>query len=172
MFVFTRTKKDGAERVPESEWKVIEAISSTFPSTLDVTTARISDGPLKDLLLLQIDPTIKAVLIRAKLLGETRDYWLPVRFADGTEKKKAETEKKPKPVYTDEKRTEMLAKAEEIGITAAAKAYGVPWQTIAQLKRWAVKSGNVTAKKKNPFCTRKEPEKKIQRMLKKSKNKL
>ena len=135
-YVFTRTKKDGAERVPEEEWKAIEAISSTYPSSLDVVTCRIIDGPLKDLPILQIDPAVKAVLIRMNLLGETREYWLPVRFADPSDKKPKE-----KVVYTDEQRAEMLARAEKVGVKAAADAFGVPWQTIAQLRRWAAKSG-------------------------------
>jgi len=54
-----------------------------------------------------------------------------------------------KVVYSEEQRAEMLAKAEEIGVKAAADAYGVPWQVIAQMKRRAAEAAaGVSAEKK------------------------
>ena len=51
--------------------------------------------------------------------------------------------------YTQEEQAAMLAKAEEIGIHAAAREYGVAWQTLAFMKRRANKeAGNPPAEKK------------------------
>lgn len=175
-YIFTMTKTGGAERVPDSEWDIIEAISSKMPSVLDESTEQIADGPLKGLPVSRADLKNRAVLIRAKLFGFTRDYWLPVRLAEdlraadapvpeekpaeGSEEKAGEkakgrkpaagkAAKKEKAAYTEEQRARMLAKAEEIGVKAAADSFGVPWQVIAQMKRRAAEAAaGETAEKK------------------------
>ena len=204
-YVFVKTKTEWAEKVPDNDWRIIEAIGSREPSTLDIRTRQIVDGPLKGLLIYRIDPTVKAVLIRANLLGETREYWLPVRFSDGVPEKREEkaekVEKEEKEekeagakqgerveeaagsssgeekkgrkknalsAYTDEQKAEMLEKAAEIGVKAAAKAFGIAWQTIAQMRRWcsgtgAGESAEMEAVRGNPpaeEAVREEPLKK------------
>ena len=79
-YIFLPKPIRGAEKVPTAEWNVIEALSDSHQSTLDTKTGRIIDGPLKGLLILRVNPALKSVCIRAKLLGVTRDYWLAVRF--------------------------------------------------------------------------------------------
>ena len=56
--------------------------------------------------------------------------------ADSGDREK-HTAKKPKNVFSDGQKAEMLARAEEVGVQTAAKEYGVPWQMIAQIKRRA-----------------------------------
>ena len=172
-YVFTMKNVVGAKKVPDNDWAVIEAISSPQPSTLDVKTGKLVSGPLKNLLILQINPALKSVLIRARLLDTTRDYWLPVRFAiqeDGkTEAAKAdetagdangqdakassgqdeetvaekkhlsrkkikdrEDEEMPKKAanYTEEQLQSAVEKAKEIGIHAAGREAGIPWQAV------------------------------------------
>ena len=141
-YIFTMTRTSGAEKVPEAEWKVIEAISDSHSSTLDVKTQKIIDGPLKDLLILKINPVLKSVCIRAKLLGVTRDYWLAVKFVDATDdnstinvvesknSKAGEGRKMAKTTYTDEQIEQAIEKAKEVGIHAAGKELGIPWQAI------------------------------------------
>ena len=172
-YVFTMKNVVGAKKVPDNDWAVIEAISSPQPSTLDVKTGKLVSGPLKDLLILQINPALKSVLIRARLLDITRDYWLPVRFAiqeDGKTKadqadetagdangqdakassgqdeetvaeKKHQNRKKIKDredkemlkkaaTYTEEQLQSAVEKAKEIGIHAAGREAGIPWQAV------------------------------------------
>ena len=138
-YIFTMTNTHGAEKVPDTDWKVIEAISDSHPSTLDTTTQNIIDGPLKGLLILRINPALKSVCIRAKLLGMTREYWLAVRFADDgkaknvvkSEDKETEDKKMAKKAdYTDEQIQKAIEKAKEIGIHAAGQELGIPWQTV------------------------------------------
>ncbi len=199
-YVFTMTRVGGAEKIPDSDWKIIEAISDKNPSTLDVNTGKIIDGPLKDLLILRVNPALKAVLIRARLLGVTRDYWLAVRFRDGsqeedpipdsdsattgaktdTQKKKTknninkstkksikkETKKntteggkmgKDQKTYTDEQIQAAVERAKEIGIHAAGREAGMPWQVVMAAAR---KAGvEITPKQVN----RKQEEKKKQK---------
>ena len=173
-YVFTMKNVVGAKKVPDNDWAVIEAISSPQPSTLDVKTGKLVSGPLKDLLILQINPALKSVLIRARLLDITRDYWLPVRFssaqadseakadqADETagdtngqeakatngqdeetvaekkhlsRKKIKDREDKEMPkktaTYTEEQMKSAVEKAKEIGIHAAGREAGIPWQAV------------------------------------------
>ena len=130
------TNTHGAEKVPEAEWKVIEAISDSHQSTLDMKNQKIIDGPLKGLLILRINPALKSVCIRAKLLGVTRDYWLAVRFKSAEEKadkaekaddekaadvvelkeSKGESKKMAKTTYTEEQINQAIERAKEIGI--------------------------------------------------------
>ena len=69
----------------------------SHPSTLDVKAKKIINGPLTGLLILRVNPSLKSICIRAKLLGVTRDYWLAVRFKSAEEKadktEKADDEK-------------------------------------------------------------------------------
>ena len=56
-----------------------------------------------------------------------------------------------KPDYTPEQQAAMLARAEEIGIHAAAKEYGIPWQTLTHMKRRVEKeAGQVPARAEKP----------------------
>ena len=150
-YIFLMTKAPGAEKVPETDWKVIEAISDSHPSTLDVKAKKIIDGPLKDLLILRVNPSLKSVCIRAKLLGVTRDYWLAVRFKSAEEKadkaekaddekaadvvkskgrKAGEGKKMAKTTYTEEQINQAIERAKEIGIHAAGQELGIPWQSV------------------------------------------
>ena len=167
-YIFMMTKAPGAEKVPDSEWKVIEAISDTHTSTLDVKAKKIIDGPLKDLLILRVNPSLKSVCIRAKLLGVTRDYWLAVRFKSAEEKadkaekaEKADDGKAADVVksrrrkagevktmeYTQEQIDEILKRAEEVGIHQSAREYSVPWQKV---QGWAKKAGVMDKVSKKP----------------------
>ena len=103
----------------------------------------MQDGPLKDLLILQVNPSLKSVCIRAKLLGVTRDYWLAVRFKSAEEKaekaddekaadvvelkeKQQEGKKMAKTTYTEEQINQAIERAKEIGIHAAGQELGIP----------------------------------------------
>ena len=141
-YVFTMTKVSGAEKVPEQEWALIEAISDKKPSVLDVISKKIIDGPLKDLLILHINPALKTVCIRARLLGIARDYWLAVKFGYSVSNPRAsenQTEGQPednnttKIMIVEENNMDMnilFDRAKEIGMHAAAAEAGIPWQKI------------------------------------------
>ncbi len=143
-YIFMMTKAPGAEKVPDTDWKVIEAISDSHPSTLDVKAKKIIDGPLTGLLILRVNPALKSVCIRAKLLGVTRDYWLAVRFKSAEEKaddgkaadvvelkeKQQEGKKMAKTTYTEEQINQAIERAKEIGIHAAGQELGIPWQAV------------------------------------------
>lgn len=148
-YIFTMTNTHGAEKVPEAEWKVIEAISDSHQSTLDMKNQKIIDGPLKGLLILRINPALKSVCIRAKLLGMTREYWLAVKFVDdgkAVESKHKDTEGK-KMEYTQKQIDEILKRAEEVGIHQSAREYNTPWQKV---QGWAKKAGVMDKVSKKP----------------------
>ena len=46
-YVFTTQYVPGTVRVPEDEWKMIEALSNPQPSVLDHANRSVSEGPLK-----------------------------------------------------------------------------------------------------------------------------
>ena len=158
-YIFLPKMISGAEKVPAAEWNVIEALSDSHPSTFNTRTKQITDGPLKGLLILRVNPSLKSVCIRAKLLGVTRDYWLAVRFstptpndpekvgqdaekvggdgdgkaADVVELKDSnagEAKKMAKATYTEEEINAAIELAKEIGIHKAAKELGLPWQAV------------------------------------------
>lgn len=151
-YIFLMKRGGSAEKVPDADWKVIEALADPRLSTLDVSSQQIVDGPLKGLLILRINPALKSVCIRAKLLGETRDYWLAVRFgtaaADDREtaaemnqqnqnqqnkqsrQSKTAEENNMAKAYTEEQLQGAIERAKEIGIHAAGKEVHIPWQAI------------------------------------------
>ena len=162
-YIFTSTKMIGAEKVQDSEWRVIEALSDKNPSTLDISSGKIIDGPLKGLLILNINPMVKAVLVRARLLGVTRDYWLAVRFVKNADEliKVSESEKTAdtgasgttgfaeEAPALEEPMMQAIERAKEIGMHAAAQETGIPWQSI----RFAAKKAGIEI---TPKMTRKK----------------
>ena len=52
--------------------------------------------------------------------------------------------------YTKEQEAQMIARAEEIGVRAAAAEYGVNWQVVAGMKRRAKNGGKEAAEEKKP----------------------
>ena len=52
--------------------------------------------------------------------------------------------------YTKEQEAQMIARAEEIGVRAAAAEYGVNWQVVAGMKRRAKNGGKDAAEEKKP----------------------
>ena len=168
-YIFMLQKASRAEKVPEAEWAVIDALSDPHPSVLDRETGTITDGPLTAVQDYITGTTDTTVQIRVSLLGESRLYRLPVAPPEGeagdapaedAEKtgeegnqernigpsvEETDADKKGKSAYTEEQKAEMIARAGEIGVRAAAEEYGVPWQTIAQFKRRAKEADRRTA---------------------------
>lgn len=149
--VFTLVKTRGAEKVPEEEWQVIEALSDPKPSAAD-EAGNLLSGPLKAIAgAVSVDPVRKVAVVRASLLGEERRYEVAVEIAqpDGnmveseagkTTGKTEEPAMAKKSAYTGEQKAAMVARAEEIGVRAAAKEYGVAWQVVAQFRRRAAEA--------------------------------
>ena len=77
-YVFTMQFTPGARKVPDAEWKIIEAVSDPHPSTVDQRKRKVVEGPLKSIedmiSVIQAD----RVKVTAMILGEERSYWLPV----------------------------------------------------------------------------------------------
>ena len=152
-YVFMMQWALGTEKVPDEEWAVIEAVSDPRLSVADPSDGKILEGPLK-----RIEKKVTAVkgnraLVEAVIFGKKRKYWLKIQTAGegepepaGEENNREEkTVKKTKTAYTDEQRAEMLARAEEVGVQAAAKEFGVPWQVIAQFRRRAAEKAAAAA---------------------------
>lgn len=168
-YVFMLQYAPGAVPVPEDEWKMIEAISDPAPSTLDFANRKIVEGPLQ-----AVEGNITAfeenrIRVYANLLGENRWYRLAVvpfvpeaaeEGSDGTiaaegagETAKGEKEDMSEIArsgYTKEQEAQMIARAEEIGVRAAAAEYGVNWQVVAGMKRRAKNGGKEAAEEKKP----------------------
>lgn len=77
-YVFTMQFTPGARKVPEAEWKIVEAVSDSHVTTVDQRKRKVVDGPLK--LIEKSISVIQAsrVKVSAMILGEERTYWLPV----------------------------------------------------------------------------------------------
>ena len=160
-YVFLLQPASGAVKVPDEEWAVIEAISDPHPSAADPAEGTIRSGPLKRIAEKIAAVEERRVLVEAELLGEKRRYWLAVRPADGEEPeekpeakpkpagkpkdREEKTVKKGKAAYTEEQKAAMMARAEEIGVQAAAKEFGVQWQVIAQFRRRAAEKAAAKA---------------------------
>ena len=168
-YVFMLQYAPGAVPVPEDEWKMIEAISDPAPSTLDFANRKIVEGPLQ-----AVEGNITAfeenrIRVYVNLLGENRWYRLAVvpfvpeaaeEGLDGTiaaegagETAKGEKEDMSEIArsgYTKEQEAQMIARAEEIGVRAAAAEYGVNWQVVAGMKRRAKNGGKEAAEEKKP----------------------
>lgn len=159
-YIFMLKPVPRAEKVPDAEWKVIEAVSDPRISRADFSRGKITDGPLKTIEDLISEISAYRVKVSAVLLGKLREFWLPVRGAEeiqtapetenisthetggdngnsGTDKgigeEKSVAGKKTE--FSEEQIAEMLSRAEEIGIHAAAKEFSVPWQTLAMIRR-------------------------------------
>ena len=137
--------------VAENEWKIIEAISDIHLSTLDPDTGQIVEGPLKEVnhLITQIDGD--CIQLTVELLGVQRQYWLRVSLissavTESTIETTVEEDRtmKQKAEYTQEQISAMLKRAVDIGIHAAAKEYGIAWQTLMRMKQIA-ESGDLSA---------------------------
>lgn len=184
-YIFLPKMISGAEKVPAAEWNVIEALSDSHPSTFNTKTKQITDGPLSGLLILRVNPALKSVCIRAKLLGVTRDYWLAVRFSTPTDIEKAgREEKKPggdgdgkaanvvelkdsnagevkkmaKATYTEEEINAAIELAKEIGIHKAAKELGLPWQAVMSAAKKAGVEITPKVSKKKKAAPKSKPE--------------
>ena len=48
-YVFTMQFTPGARKVPDAEWKIIEAVSDPHPSTVDQRKRKMVEGPLKSI---------------------------------------------------------------------------------------------------------------------------
>lgn len=155
-YIFTIRNERTAEHVPEKEWKIIEALSDPEPSYID-DQGKIVSGPLAKCNHLVTDVKDDNVRIQANLLEQDRIYWIRVRkAAEEAVPPKAEepslqtpdTEKKPAPIaqaagekkkdHIREQKEQILAEAEKVGIHAAGKSAGIPWQTVM---RWAREAG-------------------------------
>ena len=81
-YVFTLQYAPGAVKVPEDEWAIIEAVSDSHLSTVDRETRKIAEGPLK-----AIEGAVTVIeadraKVAAVILGETRQYWLAVKYRE------------------------------------------------------------------------------------------
>ena len=185
-YIFLPKMISGAEKVPPTEWNVIEALSDSHPSTFNTKTKQITDGPLSGLLILRVNPSLKSVCIRAKLLGVTRDYWLAVRFSTPTpndpekvgqdaekvggdgdgkaanvvelkDSNAGEAKKMAKATYTEEEINAAIELAKEIGIHKAAKELGLPWQAVMSAAKKAGVEIEPKVSKKKKTITAPEP---------------
>ena len=145
-YVFTLRAERQAVPVPEDECRIIDALSSSRPSVID-DTGKIVSGPLAGLEDAVAGVETDRVLIRVRLLGKTREYWIRVRHeaedavpSSGPVSSAGNTlgQEEAAMAYTREQIDTILADAEIKGIHAAARSAGVPWQTVCS---WAKKSG-------------------------------
>ena len=98
-YVFTTQYVPGTVRVPEDEWKMIEALSNPQPSVLDHANRSFSEGPLKAVEGDITEIEAERINVCVKLLGENRMYWLAVEPLDP---ETAETYRKPIPAVSEE----------------------------------------------------------------------
>ena len=162
-YIFMLKPVPRAEKVPEEEWLVIEAVSDPRISVMDFAAGEITEGPLKAAGKYITDVSPNRVKVSASLFGEKRDFWLPVRNAEEIREEKEETAAEPdgtargekdpengmnpeeenamaeKMEFTEEQKMMMAARAEEIGVHAAAAELNVPWQTLGKIRREAAK---------------------------------
>ena len=161
-YVFVLEKMRGAERVLDAEWKIIEALATPGINTID-QNARVVSGPLVGLDEVVARVEGNRASIHASILGKWRWYEIEVlrtvtEPADTTtegkidtraddsgdasvvESKKMDqedTKMAEKKTYTEEELNAAIEKAKEVGIHAAAKESGIPWQTIMGAARKA-----------------------------------
>ena len=133
-----------AQLVPNEEWEIIDKLSASAISTLD-KDGKIVSGPLKGL-----DPYVTKtgkdhVQLCVNLFGEARTYRLPCRIAEETEEAAEAKESKAKMADAESGKKELseeqiaaaLKRAEKVGIHAAAREFGIAWQTLARIRRRA-----------------------------------
>lgn len=159
-YVFTLQALRLASPVPPEEWRIIEALSNSAPSFAD-DDGKIIFGPLTGLDDIIVSMEDDAVTIRAVLLGKARTFRIGIRRgapesnpapAEDKAPEKAPDQEESKMEFSRELMDRILADAEVNGIHAAAKAAGVPWQTVSS---WARKAGRPIV----PKQTRKPAEK-------------
>ena len=165
-YVFMLKSDRRSEAVNDAEWMIIDAISDTHPSVLDPETGKVVDGPLTAVndFITRVDGD--CIQISATLLGIGRKYQIRVKLKSDESQEEADqitgTEVQPveeKREYTKEEHDKMLARAAEVGVHAAAKEYGIPWQTLASMKRKADKEASEQPSEKKT-AEKKKPEKK------------
>ena len=127
-YVFSLVMVRNAIIVSEEEWEIIDRLSDSRPSVID---AEVKTGR-------------NFVQIRANLLGEERTYHLLCETAEEAEKKKegkgsAKTEN-ARAESPEEETAAMLKRVEEVGVHAAAREFGIAWQTLARIRRQATGS--------------------------------
>ena len=148
-YVFSLVMVRNAIVVPEEEWEIIDRLSDSRPSVIDAE-GKIVSGPLAGLSHLVVKTGRNFVQIRANLLGEERTYHLLCETAEEAEKKKeskgSAMEEKAREGSPEEKTAAMLKRVEEVGVHAAAREFGIAWQTLARIRRQA--AGNAGTEKK------------------------
>ena len=142
-YVFSLVMVRNAIIVSEEEWEIIDKLSDSRPSVIDAE-GKIISGPLAGLSHLVVKTGRNFVQIRANLLGEERTYHLLCETAEEAEKKKegkgsAKTEN-AKAESPEEETAAMLKRVEEVGVHAAAREFGIAWQTLARIRRQAAGS--------------------------------
>ena len=143
-YVFSLSMTRNAQPVPNEEWEIIDKLSASAISTLD-KDGKIVSGPLKGL-----DPYVTKtgkdhVQLCVNLFGEARTYRLPCRIAEETEEAAEAKESKAKMAdaasgkkeLSEEQIAAALKRAEKVGIHAAAREFGIAWQTLAGIRRRA-----------------------------------
>lgn len=190
-YVFVLEKIRGAERVMDEEWRIIEALSDSNISTID-QDGQVVAGPLMGLNEIVAKVEGCRASVHTCLLGKWRWYEIEVlrtisgpadtpyaaaeEEADGgaegsapgsaAESKKQEGKKvAEKKTYTDEELKAAVENAKAVGIHAAAKSTGIPWQTILGAARKAgveiePKKTNKKAAAEKPTAAKKTPAKK------------
>ncbi len=156
-YIFTLRTIKGAERVADAEWHIIDALSDKNLSTIN-EEGRVTDGPLMGHEEIVAEVKGNRASIHACLLGKWRWYEIEVLRTLSTEPPIEENaeEKKEEKKEGESTMEEAINRAKEIGIHAAAKEFGIPWQ---KLSREAKKAGvEITPKKVR--ATKKAPEKK------------
>ena len=129
-YVFTLVRTRNAVEVPAREWEIIEKISDSRPSAVD-GEGKIVSGPLMGLDQYVVQAGYGYLQLCVNLLGEARTYLLPCGSAE--ESGQAEAEAAP----AEDRNAAMLKRAEQVGVHAAAKEFGIAWQTLAKLRRRA-----------------------------------
>ena len=146
-YVFTMVRVPGAVQVAKDEWEIIDRLTSAKPTVMD-GKGQILSGPLEGFDSYVVYRGQDCIRIRVKLLGEEREYWLRCETAvketvDEIEKKESVEDNGPLKVwtdvvaYSDEKKAAILKRADEIGYAAAAREYGLTWQTVFKMQRKA-----------------------------------
>ncbi len=141
-YVFSLSMTRNAQLVPNEEWEIIDKISSSAISTLD-KDGKIVSGPLKGLDRYVTKTGKDYVQFCVNLLGEARTYRLPCRIAEETEEAAEAKESKAKMAdaasgkkeLSEEQIAAALERAEKVGIHAAAREFGIAWQTLARIRR-------------------------------------
>ena len=142
-YVFTLVRTRNAVEVPAGEWEIIEKISDSRPSAMN-GEGKIVSGPLMGLEPYVVQAGHGYVQLRVELLGSTRTYLLPCGMAEENGQPGTEPGKMP----AEDRNAAMLKRAEQVGVHAAAKEFGIAWQTLAKIRRRALEETDSGEKRK------------------------